>query len=104
MVRLAVISVELGDPVPVEFVSPPLVNERKFSLKSVPPPPPPEGRMVMVRLVLATPTEFDAEILIIFVPATGLAPEITPLVVLMVAHPGKLEAPKEVGEFEAVIW
>ena len=68
------------------------------------PPPPPEGKMVMVRLVLPTPTEFEAETVTTFVPATGVAPEITPLVVLMVAHPGKLTAPNEVGELEAVIW
>jgi hypothetical protein len=58
----------------------------------------------MVRLVLATPTEFEAEILTTFVPAVGVAPEITPLVVLMLAHAGRLEAPKDVGEFDAVIW
>ena len=66
-------------------------------------PPPPDGRMAIVRLVLPTPTEFEAEMVTTFVPAVGAAPEITPLVVLMVAHPGKLEAPKEVGEFDAVI-
>jgi hypothetical protein len=66
-------------------------------------PPPPDGRIVIVRLVLPTPTEFEAEMVTTFVPAVWAAPEITPLVVLMVAHPGKLEAPKEVGEFDAVI-
>ena len=60
--------------------------------------------MVMVRLVLPTPTEFEAERVTTFVPAVGVAPEITPLVVLMVAQAGRLEAPKDVGEFDAVIW
>jgi hypothetical protein len=68
------------------------------------PPPPPDGKMVIVRLVLPTPTEFDAETLTTFVPAVGLAPEIIPLVVLMLAHEGKFDAPNEVGAFNAVIW
>ena len=67
------------------------------------PPPPPEGRMAIVRLVLATPTEFEAEMVTTFVPAVGLAPEITPLVVLMLAQAGRFVAPKEVGAFDAVI-
>lgn len=67
------------------------------------PPPPPDGRMVMVRLVLATPTEFEAEILTTFVPDVGLAPDINPFVVLMLAQTGRFVAPKEVGAFDAVI-
>ena len=68
------------------------------------PPPPPEGKMVIARLVLPTPNEFDAEMLTTFVPAIGLAPEMTPLVVLMLAQPGNPVAPNEVGELDAAIW
>jgi len=72
-------------------------------LNELPPPPPPEGRMVIVRLVLPTPTEFEAVMLTTFVPEVGFGPEITPLVVLMLAHAGRPEAPNDVGEFEAAI-
>ena len=58
----------------------------------------------MVRLVLATPTEFEAEMVTTFVPAVGAAPEIKPLVVLTLAQAGRFAAPKEVGELDAAIW
>jgi len=66
-------------------------------------PPPPDGRMVMVRLVLPTPTEFEAEMVTTFVPVVGIGPDITPLFVLILAHTGRFEAPNDVGEFDAVI-
>ena len=77
-----------------------------FSEKMVfvtPPPPPPAGRIVIVKFVLATPSEFEAEMVTTFVPAVGVAPEINPLLVLTLAQAGRFEAPKDVGEFDAVI-
>ena len=55
-------------------------------------PPPPEDKIVIVRLVLLTPTEFEAEMVTTFVPAVGVAPEISPLFVLTLAQVGKFEA------------
>ena len=67
------------------------------------PPPPPVGKIVIVRLVLPTPTELEAEMVTTFVPAVGLGPEIHPFVVLMLAQAGTFVAPKEVGAFDAVM-
>jgi hypothetical protein len=57
------------------------------------PPPPPDGKIVIVRLVLPTPTEFEAEMVTTFVPAIGLEPDINPFVVLMLAQAGRFVAP-----------
>ena len=57
------------------------------------PPPPPDGKIVIVRLVLPTPTELEAEMVTTFVPAVGLGPDINPFVVLMLAQAGRFVAP-----------
>ena len=57
------------------------------------PPPPPDGKIVIARLVLPTPTEFEAEMVTTFVPAVGLGPDISPFVVLMLAQAGRFVAP-----------
>ena len=78
-----------------------------FSEKMVfvtPPPPPPEGRIVMVRPFVPTPTELDAEMIAKFVLAANGVPVMRPFVVLILAHDGKFEAPNEVGALDAVIW
>ena len=56
-------------------------------------PPPPDGKIVIVRLLLPTPTEFEAEMVTTFVPAIGLVPDINPFVVLMLAQAGRFVAP-----------
>ncbi len=56
-------------------------------------PPPPVGKIAIVRLVLPTPTEFEAEMVTTFVPAVGLGPDINPFVVLMLAQAGRFVAP-----------
>jgi hypothetical protein len=65
--------------------------------------PPPDGRIVIVTLLLPIPTEFEAVSKTTFIPAVGFVPEMSPLVVLMLAHAGRPEAPNDVGEFEAAI-
>jgi hypothetical protein len=66
--------------------------------------PPPEEMMLIVRFVLPGPALLVAEMMATFVPAVRGIPDITPLVVLMLAHEGKFEAPNEVGAFDAAIW
>ena len=84
-------------------LSPVVSQPANTPLNEPPPPPPPDGRIVIVRLLLPTPTELEAEMVTTFVPAVGLGPDINPFVVLMLAQPGKFVAPKEVGAFDAVI-
>ena len=84
-------------------LSPVVSQPANTPLNEPPPPPPPDGRIVIVRLLLPTPTELEAEMVTTFVPAVGLGPDINPFVVLMLAQAGKFVAPKEVGAFDAVI-
>jgi hypothetical protein len=57
----------------------------------------------MVKALVPTPAELVAEMVATVVPAAAGVPEITPLIVSTDSPDGRFEAPKDVGEFDAVI-
>ena len=59
--------------------------------------------MAKVTLLVPVPELLLAKTCATFVPASVGAPEIKPLAVFTLSPVGRLEAPKEVGPFEAVI-
>ena len=66
-------------------------------------PPPPDDMIVMVRLVLPTPTEFEAEMVTAVVPAVDGVPEMSPVAVSTKRFAGNPVAPKEIGLLVALM-
>ena len=87
----------------VSLVLNPVVSQPANTPLNELPPPPPDGKIVIVRLVLPTPTEFEAEMVTAVVPAVDGVPEMSPVAVSTKRFAGNPVAPKEIGLLVALM-